>query len=186
MPAPLHTPIATLNRDNFAPIFLQNIANKISRGASREYLRLFGIGIIECRILAVLAGQPDITANEICTLIDVDKAAVSRSLRVLEGRSYVHMSGRGQDRRRVICLTESGAALHNQILVIGKAREQELLEGFSGDEHSLMMDFLKRLLANAVVMNEKQYEAGTGHPRRSGARGGNHISKTNSEKLGVT
>jgi len=156
MPKPVHTPIPTLDRENYAPIFLSNIANKYSRGASRQYLKLFGIGIIECRILALLAYRPDITANEICAAIDVDKAAVSRSLRVLQTHGHVTLT-RTHTRRRTICLTESGVALHDKIMVIGTRREQALLKGFSPSERTELMGFLHRLLENAADMNDRDF-----------------------------
>jgi DNA-binding MarR family transcriptional regulator len=156
MPKPVHTPLPTLDRDNYAPIFLSSISNKYSRGASRQYLRLYGIGIIECRILAVLAWKPDMTANEICTVLDVDKAAVSRSLRVLQTRDFVTLT-RNAARRRTICLTEKGADLHAKAMVIGQRREHALLKGFSTAERAHLMGFLHRLLDNATEMNAQEF-----------------------------
>ena len=77
-------PVRTVDRDRFFPFFISTIANKVSRGGSRVYLRLFGIGIIEWRILYALAADPNLSANAICSRIDLDKAAASRSIQVLE------------------------------------------------------------------------------------------------------
>jgi DNA-binding MarR family transcriptional regulator len=119
---------------------------------------LYGIGIIECRILAVLAWKPDMTANEICAVLDIDKAAVSRSLRVLQTRDFVTLA-RNATRRRTICLTEKGADLHAKAMVIGQRREQALLKGFSTAERAQLMGFLHRLLDNAAEMNAQEFSS---------------------------
>ena len=78
---PTPTTQPRLDLDRYLPFGLTAIANKIARSASRVYLRRFGVGINEWRILANLRINPGVTANLICQTSGLDKAAVSRSLR---------------------------------------------------------------------------------------------------------
>ena len=69
MPAPAvpdPEPPPRLDLDRYLPFGLTAIANKIARSASRVYLRRFGVGINEWRILANLRISPGVTANQIC------------------------------------------------------------------------------------------------------------------------
>jgi DNA-binding MarR family transcriptional regulator len=154
----IRRPVDTSDRARFFPFFISSIANKISRGGSRVYLRLFGVGIIEWRILYVLAGASSASANAICQQIDLDKAAASRSIQVLERRGYVTACTDPCDaRRRTVSLTPAGAALHDQILKVALQREQYLLDGFSDAERDLFLSLLRRMHVNAVRMDRSDY-----------------------------
>jgi DNA-binding MarR family transcriptional regulator len=152
--ARVRVPIKTIDRDHYFPFFISSIANKISRGGSRIYLRLFGIGIIEWRILSVLAHNPRSTANAICNAIDLDKAAASRSIQVLEKLGYVATAtDPGDGRKRTVALTPAGQALHDRAIKVALQREQQLLSGFSEAERDQFLSLLRRMHANAVEMD---------------------------------
>ena len=171
----LRASIKTVERDRFFPLFISTIANKISRGGSRVYLRLFGVGIIEWRIMYVLAGAPGSTAQAVCNQIDLDKAAASRSLQVLERLGYVSASADPKDaRKRTLALTATGRALHDRILPVSMQREQHLLRGFSAAERQVLLDMLRRMHANAIEMDggdSLEVKAAPGaRPRRRAAQ----------------
>ena len=75
-----------LDLDNYIPFLLSAIGNKWSRSSSGLYLKEFGVGVTEWRIIAMLAIEPRITAYRICQVIGLDKAATSRALKAMEGR----------------------------------------------------------------------------------------------------
>ena len=77
-----------LDLENYVPAFLTWIANKLSSSASLIYRRRFGVGIVEWRIMALLAVEPWITAGRICEVIGLDKAGVSRSVRFLLDKGF--------------------------------------------------------------------------------------------------
>jgi DNA-binding MarR family transcriptional regulator len=158
-------PAKAVDRDRSFGLFISTIANKISRGGSRVYLRLFGIGIIEWRILNVLAGQPGTTAQSVCNKIDLDKAAASRSLQVLERLGYVTADAHPSDaRKRTLSLTANGRALHARILPVAAEREQHLLQGFTEAEQEILLDMLRRMQANAIEMDRRDYSAEPASP----------------------
>ena len=151
-------PMKTVDQDRFFPFFISTIANKISRGGSRVYLRLFGVGIIEWRILYVLADSTVATAQAICNKIDLDKAAASRSIQVLERLGYVTTQLDPKDgRKRALSLTPEGVILHDKILKVSLQREQRLLSGFSEAERELFLGLLRRMHANAIEMDGYDY-----------------------------
>lgn len=169
-------PAKAVDHDRSFALLISAIANKISRGGSRVYLRLFGIGIIEWRILHVLAGDPGATAQAVCNQIDLDKAAASRSLQVLEKMGLVVASAHPNDaRKRTLSLTPEGCALHDRILPVSVRREHHLLHGFSDAERELLLNMLRRMQANAIEMDNRDYSAdqpsAPARPRRrSGAQ----------------
>ena len=154
------------DRDRSFPMLISTIANKISRGGSRVYLQLFGIGIIEWRILYVLAEYPGATAQAVCNKIDLDKAAASRSLQVLEQRGYVTVGAHPNDaRKRTLSLTPAGQAMHDRMLPLSVQREQHLLQGFTDQERDMLLNLLRRMHANAVEMDGREYQVPEPAPR---------------------
>ncbi|MCC7247595.1 MAG: MarR family transcriptional regulator, partial [Lysobacter sp.] len=73
-----------LDLERFLPYRLSVLSNRISQNNAQGYAERFGIGITEWRIMGVLAAFPAINANQICIKIGMDKAAISRSLQILE------------------------------------------------------------------------------------------------------
>ncbi len=153
-------PAQTVDQERYFPFFVSTIANKISRGGSRIYLKLFGVGAIEWRILYVLARSPGVTAQAVCSQIELDKAAASRSIQVLERLGYVESAEDPRDgRKRTLSLTDAGVSLHDRIIPVAMQRQEELLAGFSASERELFLRLLKRMHANAVAMERNEYSA---------------------------
>lgn len=144
-----------LDFDRYLPFGLTAIANKIARSASRVYLRRFGVGINEWRILANLRARPGVTANLICQHSGLDKAAVSRSLRLLEDGGMIETCGEAGDvRGRALRLTAKGDVLHDRLIGLALKRESLLLDGFDESERRLLLSFIVRLHANVALVNE--------------------------------
>lgn len=73
-----------LDLERYVPALLTFVSNKLAKGASATYLRMFDVGVTEWRVISMLAVEPNITANRICQVIGFDKALVSRSLQFLK------------------------------------------------------------------------------------------------------
>lgn len=150
---------ADVDRNSCLPRLISSIANKISRGGSRVYIRMFGIGIIEWRILSAVADNPRCTANAICDVIELDKAAASRSIQVLVENGHLQATVDPSDaRKRTLSLTPAGIALHRRAATVARQREQQLLAGFSEHEREMLLGLLGRMQANAVEMDPFDYE----------------------------
>ncbi|MEH6367507.1 MAG: MarR family winged helix-turn-helix transcriptional regulator, partial [Pseudomonas marincola] len=89
-----------LNLERYVPALLTFLTNNMSSGASACYRKHFGIGIVEWRVLAMLAVEDHISANRIVQVIGLDKGAVSRSLQMLEREGFVSTEVDSKDARR--------------------------------------------------------------------------------------
>jgi len=144
----------TLNLDRYVPGLLTFLTNKMSSGASACYRKHFGIGIVEWRVLSMLAVETDINANRMVQVIGLDKSAVSRALQVLEREGYTTSKVDSEDaRRHTVSLTKKGQALHDRVLVTALERENLLLSGLEGEEVELLISFLHRMSSNVEAVN---------------------------------
>jgi DNA-binding MarR family transcriptional regulator len=149
-----------LNLPRYATYFFTVIANQLSNGASRRYLREFGIGIFEWRILAMLAIEPRITANRICEVIGFDKAAVSRGTKTLRQKGLITSeSVDGDQRLRRLELTRAGYKLHDQMIGVALDRERRLLRDLAPNEVDQLLDLLRRIADGLPLVNETQDDA---------------------------
>jgi DNA-binding MarR family transcriptional regulator len=143
-----------LDLERYVPALLNFLSNKLSAGASQCYRENFGVGIVEWRVLSMLAVENHIPAQRICQVIGLDKAAVSRSLVQLEKDGCISSEVDAKDARRyTVSLTANGRALHDRVFVAAKAREQRLLADFSSKEVNTLIDLLNRMHARLDEVN---------------------------------
>jgi DNA-binding MarR family transcriptional regulator len=124
-----------------------SLSNKLSSGASQEYRARFDLGVVEWRVLAQLGAEPWSTGAQLSQTIGLDKASISRSLRLLEDRGLIETRSAG-GRRQEAALTGEGWAVHGEVLEVARAREARLLEGLTPGEVGRLVELLQRLLAN--------------------------------------
>ena len=158
------------------PFQIVNLGNRITNASSRAHIERYDIGVIEGRILTKLSEEPNATAAMICSSIDLDQAAASRSLRLLEERGYVLSSSDKKDtRRRRLKLSKSGRVVRDELVKIAHQREELLLTGFSAGERELLREFLNRLRDNSVLLDDPTGKDAKRAPARSrGAKKGHH------------
>jgi DNA-binding MarR family transcriptional regulator len=154
-----------LNLRRYATYFLHLVSNKLASGASRLYLSRFGIGVIEWRVMGMVAVEPGITSNRVCQMIGFDKAAISRATRTLESKGYLRVVAVPDDlRRRTLDLTARGRKLHDNILVIALERERRLLSDLTDQEVDLLLDLLARMADKLPYVNEYDPDEKTAMP----------------------
>lgn len=135
-----------LDLNRYVPALLTFLANKLATGASQCYRKHYGIGVVEWRMLSMLAVENDITANRITQVIGLDKSAVSRSLQALEKSGHVTSQVDSRDARRyTVSLTQAGLELHGRVLQTALERERRLLVDLSPAELDTLVDLLGRL-----------------------------------------
>ena len=143
-----------LNLTGYVPALLTLVSNKLTRSGSALYRRHFGVGIIEWRILDMLAVEPSIPATRICQVIGLDKGPVSRSLALMEGRGLVTIRADEADtRRRLATLTPAGRALHDRIIVVALERERRLLSCLTPEQRAALVELLNLLHDNLAAVN---------------------------------
>lgn len=144
-----------LDLDRYVPAMLTFLANKLSTGASLSYRKHFGIGVVEWRLIALLAVEDKITANRICQVIGLDKSAVSRALQTLEAAGRIGGQVDSKDARRyTVSLTAEGKALHDRVLKVALERERRLLSDLSPAEVDTLVDLLGRLQTKVAHVND--------------------------------
>ncbi|WP_009401448.1 MarR family winged helix-turn-helix transcriptional regulator [Pseudomonas bharatica] len=151
---PLVMSRSPLNLDRYVPALLTSLTNKMSSGASACYRKHFGIGIVEWRVLAMLAVEDRISANRVVQVIGLDKSAVSRALQTLERDGHVATEIDTKDARRyTVSLTASGRNLHDRVLVTALERERLLLAALNDDEIEVLIGFLHRMSGQLDAVN---------------------------------
>lgn len=147
-------PHAPLDLERYVPALLTFLTNKLSSSASACYRKHYGIGIVEWRVLAMLAVENHITANRVGQVIGLDKSAISRSLQALEREGYVTSEVDAKDARRyTVSLTPSGRQLHDRVLETAVRREEVLLADLSEREVDTLIDLLHRMSRQLEKVN---------------------------------
>jgi DNA-binding MarR family transcriptional regulator len=136
-----------LDLNRYVPALLVWVSNKLSSSASQLYRQKFVLGVTDWRVLAYIELYPWSTGSEVCQLIGLDKAAVSRSLTYLESMGLVKSRPSGL-RKIQYATTEAGHRMYLTVLDTALAREEALLTDFSAEERELLIRFLHRLLNN--------------------------------------
>jgi DNA-binding MarR family transcriptional regulator len=148
----LHDGRRVRDLNSYVPYFLFTAHNALSRGALRQYLNEFGVGIAEWRVVSTLAMEPGITARQVCDMIALDKAAVSRSLHVLATRALAKSApGTNDPRHRTWRLTEGaggGRNLHDRIIDIALARERRMIEGVAPEDLETFLQVMRTMRGN--------------------------------------
>ncbi|MGK5115652.1 MULTISPECIES: MarR family winged helix-turn-helix transcriptional regulator [unclassified Geodermatophilus] len=139
-----------IEREHYTPYYLTVIANAISSSASQVYLREFGIGVNDWRVLSHLGLEPGCTAQVISNVLQVDKSVVSRSVRTLVDRGLVGVEATPGFRR--LYLTAAGAELHKRMVPVALQRERLLLTGLDDAEVELLLGLLRRVHANLPAL----------------------------------
>ncbi|MHC8378428.1 MarR family winged helix-turn-helix transcriptional regulator [Pseudomonas sp. MDT1-16] len=157
-PPKLGVPAEHLDLNGFTPFLIGAISNKWNVLSSRTYLKLFGIGMTEWRVLGSLGAKGSsgsASANEIVSLLGIDAAGVSRAMAKLEVLGHVtEILGTYPGRTRPYAMTPSGAALFDQVRELALHRERVLLQDLCGDERNLLLLFLRKLHARLPELQE--------------------------------
>jgi DNA-binding MarR family transcriptional regulator len=144
-----------IDLDRYVPAYLTWIANKLSRGASQTYLKVFAVGIETWRCLVLLAIHQSISAQEVSQIIGMDKASVSRCFKSMQGKGLILMGLDASDGRvRIATLTPKGRALHDQIRDLALERERALLSALSESDADTLLRLLRRLHDNLPAVEE--------------------------------
>ena len=151
---PTMAPKLTLDLQNYSPFFITALSNSLAAGASRTYRRMFGIGVAEWRLMTMLANEPELTLQVVADATGVDKSAISRAENALARGGHVASRPDPADpRRKLLQLTSAGRELHDRVLDVALAREARLLRDLDAGERRVLLDLLRRLLANVPAVN---------------------------------
>jgi DNA-binding MarR family transcriptional regulator len=149
---------AVIDLAKYLPHHITVIANRWARGSSRIYLKRFGIGVNEWRVLSTVAIEPGCTANRVSQMTTVDKGIVSRAVKELEGLGLIVTKPDEADPRRILLkLTPAGAMRHDEIMEVALARQSELFSGLSAEEISVLTRMILRIRGNLEAVNAPEF-----------------------------
>lgn len=135
--------------ETYAPFFLSAVNNALTHGASKLYRKEVGIGVVEWRIVSMLAIEPGIKASRICEVIHLDKAATSRGLSLLADQSYLIVKASEKDPRdRKWRLSKKGYELHDGVLQLALERERRLIQGVEPEDFEAFLRVMRLMRRN--------------------------------------
>ena len=138
-------------------VLLSSVGTRLNRGATAYYRTAWNLSMVECRILIVLKVNEFLNASELSEAADLDKAAVSRSLALLEERKLVSVEQtRTRGRAAIAKLTVEGRELSEKLLRVSLEREALLFKYFTpaDKEH---LNVLLRQLTRALAGPDWDY-----------------------------
>lgn len=141
-----------LDLEQYTQGLLVWVSNKLSASASALYRRLFDLGVTDWRVLAYIEIYPWSTGAQVCELIGLDKAAVSRSFGMLAERGLLHSRPNGL-RKVEYATTADGQRVYQQVLRVALERERALLQGFTAEEKAALVGYMHRLLDNLPAVD---------------------------------
>ena len=139
-----------LRLGDFLPYQLAIAANAVGGRIAQQYRARFGLKPIEWRMMAVLGDRGEATQRELALATLMDKVAVNRACRALEGRDLVERRPHADDgRSHRLVLTQEGREVYRRILPLARAMERELLAPFTAPEREQLKQLLIRLRESA-------------------------------------
>lgn len=131
-----------LAREHVA-VLMSTIGARLSRGAMAYYRAAWDIGTVEWRLLMTLNSIESLNVSELSDAADLDKAAVSRSLSLLQERKLVSVEQtRSRGRAAIAKLTIEGRKLAAKLTQVSRDREVRLFKDFAATDK----EHLNRLL----------------------------------------
>jgi DNA-binding MarR family transcriptional regulator len=134
-----------LAREHVA-VLVSTIGMRLNRGATAYYRSAWKIGAVEWRLLMTLKSIESLNVGELSDAADIDKAAASRSLAILDERGLVSVEQtRSRGRAAIARLTPEGRKLAAKLTEISRERDARLFKDFSPDDKEKLRELLHRL-----------------------------------------
>jgi DNA-binding MarR family transcriptional regulator len=139
-------PTAGLLTQQHITVLLVSIGLQLNRGASAYYRAAFDLGMAEWRLLLVLGSTESLNVGELSEAADLDKAAVSRSLVLLEERKLITVAQtRTRGRAAIAKLTPEGKKLSARLMQVSLQRQTRLFRNFSKADKERLNALLAQL-----------------------------------------
>lgn len=150
-----------LTVDAFITTMMSQVGNALRRTITLPYADQFGLSVSEWRLLSLVAHAGRVAFSDLVLQSSSDKALVSRTLKLLEGRGLVALEAEGNTpRKKIYCVvTPEGKDLHAQAIPIARARQAEAIRSLPVEERDAMYRALLKLRA---WCKEKEGEGGNG------------------------
>lgn len=121
---------------------------------AQDVLKDHEFKVSDIKYLITIAQNKNVKLNEISSLLNVDKAVVTRTIKRLEELGYVNkMKDEKDTRASIISLSEKGKEEINEIKNIFKEWFDKVTYTFTEEEKEQYINFMKRVYKNRVYKN---------------------------------
>ncbi|MES2533947.1 MAG: MarR family winged helix-turn-helix transcriptional regulator [Pseudomonadota bacterium] len=152
LPAPVQGTQASVNR--FLAAYIMGVANRLANGASNHYRSRFNLGMSEWRAMMAVGENPESIVREVAEMADLDYAAASKSVRLLEGRGLVSIEQTlRRGRAAIVRLTPEGAVIYQKLRDSALRRNERLISTFTPAEAETLWSLLRRVEQQVPHMN---------------------------------
>jgi DNA-binding MarR family transcriptional regulator len=140
---------------DFLPYLMSVSTNAVSDLIAGEYRDGYDLKIPEWRVMAVLGDSGPHTQRELVGETRMDKVAVNRACKVLEGRGLVTRRPNESDgRSHHLGLTGAGQAMHAEIMPHALDMERRLFATLAPDERAQFKALLARITERAQALEQ--------------------------------
>jgi DNA-binding MarR family transcriptional regulator len=140
--------------NHYLAAYLMGVANRLANGASSYYRKNFNLGMSEWRTMMAIGSRAGLIVREVAEQADIDYAAASKSLRVLQERGLVDIEQtqtRGRAAKAV--LTAQGRLLYRRLQTAARQRQKRLIAAFDDEEVATLWALLRKVEAQVPAMN---------------------------------
>ncbi|MGI9294492.1 MAG: MarR family winged helix-turn-helix transcriptional regulator [Pseudomonadales bacterium] len=132
--------------DNFLPYQVVNFAERVSKSLAGIYQEEFDITVAEWRILACLGENQVALPKDIAQHTFMDKARVSRALKLLfEKQLIVKIPCENDNRAYWVSLSKAGKRLYTAIVPKALSWEANVLAALDDTEYQSLLRILQKL-----------------------------------------
>ncbi|MFO1288617.1 MAG: MarR family winged helix-turn-helix transcriptional regulator [Rubrivivax sp.] len=143
--------------NRYLAAYIMGVANRLASGASSHYRKHFGLGMTEWRTVMAIGASRHRIVREVAEMADLDYAAASKSLKVLQARGFVEIEQtQRRGRAAIASLTPEGLVLYRKLRDSAKRRHQRLLAAFSPAEESELWRLLRLVEEQVPQMNAER------------------------------
>ncbi len=142
-----------LSVHNFLTTRMSQAINLLRRTVTLPYAKAAGLTVSEWRILSLVSHVKKIAFAKLVVQSSSDKALVSRTVRLLEGRGFVRTETDGNTPRKriTVFITPQGDALHARVIPIARQRQAEMIRVMALEERRGMYHGLGKLIEQCVA-----------------------------------
>jgi DNA-binding MarR family transcriptional regulator len=149
-------PVGILGHEQTA-VLVSILGARFSRGATAYYRAAWNISTVEWRLLLTLNRIESLNVSALSDAADIDKAAASRSLVLLQQRKLVSVvQTRSRGRAAIAKLTAEGRKLAAKLAQVSREREARLFKNFTTAEKKRLNGLLLRL-SHALDTDDWKY-----------------------------
>lgn len=128
-----------LDFDKFM-VYLRQFQTKMQKDFNSD-LKRFGISSTHIGVIKLLNEQKmGYSMSELCRILKVDNALMTRNIKELEKNNYVYRNRKNElERKYCICLTDEGKKVANGMSKIVKEKKERFMKVFNKEEQEIIL-----------------------------------------------